>query len=187
MNHACCFLKISFPRVFYSLIIVCLRVSVLLFTQFASCWAFWIYGFISFISFVNSAWSIQIASFLHFLCLSYLQFSSDLCGTPLCPPCLNVFVLFISLSSSVDGLWVISSDQPFRSTILFFFSCDLSVVNMSLFFSLSFKIYIYIFYSFKIWNNFHFKIIIESSVAKIVQRVHEYLCSAFPNGDLLNN
>ena len=97
MNHACCFLKISFPRVFYSLIIVCLRVSVLLFTQCASCWAFWIYGFISFISFVNSAWSIQIASFLHFLCLSYLQFSSDLCGTPLCPPCLIVFVLFISL------------------------------------------------------------------------------------------
>lgn len=141
MNHACCFLKISFPQVFYSLIIVCLRVSVLLFTQFASCWAFWIYGFISFISFVNSAWSIQIASFLHFLCLSYLQFSSDLCGTPLCPPCLNVFVLFISLSSSVDGLWVISSDQPFRSTILFFFS---SVICLLLICPLSFKMYIYI-------------------------------------------
>ena len=138
VNQACCFFLIYFPLVFYSLIIVCLRVSVLLFTQFASCWAFWIYGFMSFISFVSSAWSSQIASFLHFLCFSYLQFPSDLCGTPLCPPCLNVFVLFISLSSSVDGFWVISSDQSFRSTVLFLF---FPVTCLLLICPLSFKMY----------------------------------------------
>ena len=98
--------------------------------------------------------------------------------------CFCTFHLFIFLSWWALGDFLRSAFQINNS---FFFSCDLSVVNMSLFFSLSFKIYIYIFYSFKIWNNFHFKIIIESSVAKIVQRVHEYLCSAFPNGDLLNN